>query len=138
MNTNTWYRSKAFLIVVLIAVVVGGYLIFRGNGSDDTSVPKIDIASEELKTGEIEVNGKIACLPYSSNIADESCVKGVKGDDGKMYALDSIAVKYAETDMKEGTKVVAIGTFEPANTSVNDSSVFVYDGVLVVRVLQRR
>jgi hypothetical protein len=130
---NQWYKNKGLWALILV-IAIGGFFLF--GGSDDSS----DTANQNLNLGEgqIAVKGEIACLPYRSATPGQGCVKGIMGDDGKVYALNSIAVRNIENSMEEGTEVTAIGTFEPANTTVDDSSVFRYDGVLVVSSLQEK
>lgn len=111
--------------------------MFRGGDSVSESTDN-ESDAVEAREGEISVTGVISCLTYRSATPGQSCVKALKGDDGKMYALNSAAVNGIEIAMPEGTKVSAIGVFEPANTSVDDSSVFRYDGVLVLSSLKKR
>jgi hypothetical protein len=132
---NQWYKNKVLLIAILV-LVVGGFFLF--GGSDEESSDQENGNVVELREGEIEVKGVITCLPFRAATPGQGCVKAVKGDDNKMYALNSIEVKAIELTMNEGTKVTAIGTFEPADTSVDDSSVFLYDGVLVLRSLKKQ
>lgn len=129
-----WYKNKLFLGVLLV-VAIGGFFLFSGSDNNDVERENDEV---ELREDEISVAGVIACLPYRAATPGQGCVKGVKGDDGKMYALNSIALNGIENTMSEGQKVTAIGEFEPANTSVDDASVFRYDGVLVLSSLKRR
>lgn len=130
---NPRYRN-IFIAIIAIALLLGAWLVLR----DDTSETFSDDNSVELQDNEIEVTGTISCLPSAVEIPEEDCIKSVRGDDGKIYALNTIEVNSLERTMPEGTKVRAIGIFEPANTSIDESSGFTYDGVLVVRILQRR
>ena len=126
-------KNKLFIALVVLAVLVaGGLFLFKGDSGDRAT----DENTSEVKGDEITVSGVISCLPYRISIAGQECVKGIKGDDGKIYSLNS--PRGLENTMNDGTKVTAVGVFQPADTSVDDSSVFVYDGVLVVRTLQRR
>jgi hypothetical protein len=125
-----WYKNRIFIaVLVLLALLIGGWAVTRLNGpatdNSDTSL--------EEEGDEITVSGTIACLPYRINVAGQACVKSIKGDDGKVYALNS--PRGLESKMSEGTEVMAVGRFEPADISIDESSVFVYDGVLVVRSL---
>jgi hypothetical protein len=126
-----WYKNRIFIaVLILLALLIGGWAVTRFNGpagDNDTDT------SLEEEGDEITVSGTIACLPYRINVAGQQCVKGIKGDDGKVYALNS--PRGLESKMSEGTEVMAVGRFEPADISVDESSVFVYDGVLVVRSL---
>lgn len=119
-----------------MVLIVSGYFLYRDNNKKAFSNKETD--STEVRSGEIEVKGVISCLPYRVAIAGQKCVKSIKGDDGKDYALESREVGAVENAMPEGTKVTGIGEFETADTSVNDSSVFRYDGVLILRTLKTR
>lgn len=135
---NTWYKDKLILLV-LLALIVGGFLLFRsGSNNDSNSSTDESTNVSEVRSGEVEVKGAIACLPYRTVSAGQACVKAIKGDDGKVYALSSAEVRGVENTMSEGTKVTGIGTYQPANTSVDDGSAFNYDGVLVLRTLKTR
>jgi hypothetical protein len=133
---NPWQQNKALWVLILL-LVLGGYFLFRGGDASDREMPRED---EEVEVGEdeISVNGTITCLTFRSATPEQDCVKALKGDDNKMYALNSTGVNGAELSMPEGTKVTAVGVFEPANTSVDDASVFRYDGVLILSSLKRR
>lgn len=130
-------KNRIFLVVLVLALLVGGFFAFRGNNSEEY-VDDEPSTSLKAEAGEIEVLGVISCLPYSRGSSDADCVKALKGDDGKTYALNSVKVDGIERTMPEGTEVLAIGVFEPANTTIDESSAFSYDGVLVVRILKRR
>lgn len=127
-------KNKILLGVIAVVLLVGGFWLFT-RGGDENITPSPDVVAGALE-GEIVVKGEIACLPYFVNVSGQACVKGVK-DGGKVYALNSIAVDGLEQDMEEGTKVTAIGVFEPA-VKDKEANVFDYDGVLTVRVLEPR
>ena len=131
---NQWYKNKLFLGALLL-LGIGGFFLF--GGSDNGGVERED-DEVALREDEISVDGTIECLPYKAATAGQGCVKGVRGDDGKMYALNSVSLNAIENTMNEGQKVTAVGEFEPADTSVDDSSVFRYDGVLVLSSLRKR
>ena len=126
-------KNKIGLALLAIILIAGGFFLYGNRGSDVE--PEIEEEeSSEVRSGEVEVLGVIACLEYNIRVTGQECVKALKGDDGKMYALNSNEA----TALSEGTKVRAIGTFEPADQSVDDASVFSYDGVLKARILKRR
>ena len=132
---NNSHKNKLLLIVLAAILILGGIFLFRGGDSEE--VEEIS-DSPTVREGEVVVEGEITCLPYTRLVADSECVKAIEGEDGKIYALDSTEVRGAENALKEGTEVTAIGVFVPANTSVDESSVFSYDGVLTLRTLKRR
>lgn len=123
-------KNRIYLAVAAVAVLLlVGWLLFR-NGSDNNGIP------EPVAGQEITVLGEITCLPYHINVAGQDCVKGILGVDGKIYALNS--PKALERAFGEGEDVTAVGIYEPANTSFDDSSVFDYDAVLVLSKLEGR
>ncbi len=99
----------------------------RGDGEDRDDDESAEVA--EVQSGEIKVEGNIACLVNGGT--GENCVKGIKGNDGKTYALNTF------TDLKIGTKVTAYGKYEPAIQNA-EAGTFQYDGVLEVRTLLPR
>lgn len=133
-----WYKNKLVIFLLVVVLVAGGLVLFKGNGEKTSSAGPETVVNSQPQSGEITVNGTISCLPYVISIEGESCVKALKGDDGKVYALNSLKVGGKESQMSEGTKVTAIGTFDKADTSVDDAKVFKYDGVLNLRVLNTR
>jgi len=134
MNSNRNKKLSIIAIAILVLGVAG--LLFLRNDSYEIEGP--DALKVEPRGDEIEVAGTVACLPFRVNIPEEDCVKAIKGDDGKIYALDTINVRGIENLYPIGAEVIAIGTFEPANKSIDESSGFTYDGVLTVRSIQPR
>lgn len=124
-------KNKILLVVVALILIVGGVWFFTRGGSEDVA----DIAAQ-AENGELTVKGEIICLPYHITVSGQGCVKGIE-DGGTVYALNSMAIENPENDMEEGTKVTAIGIFQPA-VKDKEANVFDYDGVLVVRVLEVR
>ncbi|MDO8742470.1 MAG: hypothetical protein Q7J45_02940 [bacterium] len=129
---NSSNKPKIFIGLLILAVIGGGVFLFTQDRTEEDSGTGNKEEIADVRSGEIKVVGTIACLPYNLTIAGQECVKGLKGDDGKVYALNTA------TPFAEGAKVTAIGVFQPANTTVDDSSVFRYDGVLVARSLKAR
>lgn len=128
-----WYDNK-ILWALLVILVVGGFFLFNRSEVSDSAMTSEEV---EVNEGEMSVTGVVACLPYRVATPGQDCVKALKGDDGKMYALNSTSLKAPELNMALGTKVRAVGVFEAANTSVDDSSVFRYDGVLILSSLKK-
>lgn len=127
---NNWYKNRTVAaLVLLLVLLLGGWLVMRGGDNDGEIKENESSEVAEVKTGEIKVEGVIACLPNSGT--GENCVKGVKGDDNKMYALNIF------TDLKIGAKVTAYGKYEPATKNA-EAGTFQYDGVLDVRTLLPR
>lgn len=128
-------RNKIFL-AVLAVLMVTGLVMWNNKASEIKQIEEGMIA--ELQEGEILVRGEIACLPFKEENAGGDCVKGIKGEDDRLYALDSLKVRRAEANMEVGTEVLATGLFEPANPQIGESAAFLYDGVLVLSGLEVR
>jgi hypothetical protein len=121
-------------ILVLIVIIGGGFWITRGGEGSRLS----EEDRQALSGDEITVNGTIRCLEYKSEKPDQLCVRGIVGENGVVYAINSVAVKSAELKLGTGTDVVAVGVFEPADSASSESNVFIYDGVLVLSSLKAR
>ena len=134
---KSWYKNNVAVALGLLVILVVLGLVFFNKGDEGKEVESGNRATE-VEGEKIEVLGVIECLPYRLAASDQSCVKGIKGDDGKIYSLNTVAVNGAEISMKEGTKVRALGVYQPADTTSNESSTFRYDGVLVVTSLKVR
>lgn len=134
-------NNKIILGVVALVVIVGGVYLYKNKSSDtsgDVTVTPPAVVDANPKPGEIAAIGTIDCLPLQSGktpTADQ-CILGLKGDDGKIYALVTSAVEEAEKGIGPNTKVRAIGTYAPADTTSEEAKIYKYDGVLNVRVLQ--
>src|SRR3989344_4662183 len=105
---NPRYTKIIIGVVVLIILIIGGWTVARMPGDPSSNDQDNSKVATEPKAGEIKVEGTINCLPYHLNVAGRECVKGIKGDDGKVYALNSIKIGPVENGMAEGTKVTAI------------------------------
>lgn len=127
-----WYKNKIVLAVGLLVILLIAGLV--GFGGDDTDNEDSQVA--QLQAGPVEVMGTIACLPYVSGDEDQECVKGLLGDDGRNYALNTIGIKGAERNIGQGTEVVVKGTYQPANTDSEEVGIFKYEGVIVVTSLE--
>lgn len=126
-------KNLTIALVILAVLIIGGLIAFSmGRDSSDT-----EETSTELKEGEIEIVGEIECLPYRATGANQECVKGIKAG-GKIYAIDSAEVGFAENNMEEGTEVRATGEVEPADTENQESNVFKYDGLLILSTLKEK
>ncbi len=134
---KTWYKNKIVIAVIVLGLLLIGW--FTLPEKQETVVESGNNASSALEKteGGVRVVGDIACLPYRNANKNDGCVKGIKDDEGRYYAINSFAIKGAENSIPLGTRVVAIGSYEPADTSNSESSIFSYSGVLVVTSLKR-
>jgi hypothetical protein len=105
------YQEQGFLkqnvvwLVVLLAVVVFGLLLF--NGWDKIVNEKVDSMST--------VTGNFSCLPLKSSATDpnQTCMLGVRTKDGTNYALDISHIQDANTDLKADDTVAVTGFLLP-------------------------
>lgn len=130
----SWHKDRKILNILIPALVglVVVVLLVSLNSRGDERKPIMEVGSDEIM-----VEGKISCMPLKSGTkpVEVSCVKGIAGDDGKFYALDTMDINRPEDELAVGTEVQAIGKFSPIATSSPESQVFLYDGVLVTRIL---
>lgn len=130
-------NQKIGLAVAAGVLIIGGLIYYAK--SQDSYIPLVNNpVSFEPKEGEISVTGQFACLPYQpeSPSINQECVLGIKGNDDLMYALDTTRVVHRVRDLSEGGEVTAVGSFFPVNRESEEAGVFIYDGVLSVRVLR--
>lgn len=129
--------KRILAILAILALVVVGALLLK-DGQESVEVDEnADDTSLQVREGEREVMGEIVCLPYKTQRANTECVKGIWGTDGVMYALNSVGVRGSESAMNVGTKVRAVGTYQKADQGSEESQIFTYDGVLVLRTLTK-
>ncbi|MDO8590038.1 MAG: hypothetical protein Q7R69_02095 [bacterium] len=126
-----FFRSNAIWLVVLVALAVFGFLLFKGWDK---------IVNDEIDSM-VTITGKFSCLPLKDGIetpALETCTLGVKSRDGLHYALDISRIQDVNSDLKAEDTIAVTGTIKP------DSAVPVpewadYDimGVVLVNTLLR-
>ena len=130
------YENQGFLrrnivwMVVLLAVIVFGFLLF--NGWDKIVNESVDSMST--------VTGNFSCLPVkpTAKVAKDDCQLGVRTDDGSSYALDISHIQDANTDLKVEDKIAVTGFLLP-ETEVPGSQWANYDvrGIIEVNTLLR-
>lgn len=133
---NKWYQNKVYLGLGLLVILLIGGFVFFGN-RDTEKVSDVSRVLEKTEDGNVRVVGQIECLPYKKSSDSQDCVKGIMDGEGRYFAIDSAKVKFVENTMPKGTPVVAVGAYFPADMSADESSVFLYDGVIVLKSLER-
>jgi hypothetical protein len=132
------------LTIALAAVVIvgGGYFLYK-NGTPDLATNSVSdtaaVVNFEVRTGEVAVTGFFDCTPLKSGepIKEGECVMGLKGDDGKFYALNTLNMEDARDNKTSNlTRVRAVGSFTPADTTNKEVGNYKYDGVLTVRTIE--
>jgi len=132
------YKSKVMIAGIAIIVLTAGALVLSNRGGSDEEMDGFTHEDLLPQDGEVLVEGRIACLPLSSGdeVMESGCVKGIKDKDDRVYALNSISIGGVESKMDIGKKVSAVGTLEAVDATSQESSVFRYDAVLVVRAIK--
>ena len=116
-------------LVVLVAVVVFGFLLFKG--WDKVVNDEIDKTTT--------ITGNFSCLPLKTGVVDATdCTLGVKSRDGSFYALDISRIQDANTDL-EADDTIAVTGFLQLIADVKSSEWDAYNvaGVIKVNTLLR-
>lgn len=134
--------NKIITWVVVLAVIGAGIWYWAGHKGNDDQGGALQAGQQEAKytdpkDGEVAVVGTWECLPLASGeeVTKENCLLGVKGDDGKFYALDTSKVEIIGKDVDKASKVRIVGTSSSGSSS-DLSGVFKYEAIVAVRVLQ--
>lgn len=137
-----WYKNKILWAVVVVVVV--GWAVWHYSGSapstdtgTNTQTEQPAVVDLNPKSGEIAVTGKLDCLPLKSGATptSDNCIIGVKGDDGKIYALNTGSIESFDKGITQESSVKAIGAYAPADQTSDVAKIYKFDGVLTVRVL---
>ncbi|MBX4198970.1 hypothetical protein KW800_01690 [Candidatus Parcubacteria bacterium] len=129
-------------IVALVIIGVGAwyFISHKGNGEQiggavTSSAPETKYT--DPKQGEVAVVGAWDCLVRTdgSETTKDNCLFSLKGDDGKVYALDLSKVEVIGKGSDKAAKIRAVGTLGKSSES-DLSGIFNYDAVLAVRVIQ--
>lgn len=122
-------RRNIVWLVVLLAVVIFGFLLF--NGWDKIVNEQVDSMST--------ITGNFSCLPLKVGTEPkESCILGVQSRDGSFFALDISRIQDANTDLKAEDTVAVTGFLLP-ESEVAGSQWEQYDvrGIMKVNTLLR-
>ena len=128
-ETQGFFARNAVWLVVLLAILVFGFLLFKG--WDKVVNEKVDKTSTII--------GNFSCLPLKdgSNV-EENCTLGVKASDGSYYALDISRIQDANTDLKVEDKVAVTGFVLPESAIAgSDWDAFAVQGIIKVHTLLR-
>lgn len=128
-ENESFLRRNAIWLVVLAALIVFGFLLFKGWDK---------IVNDEID-GMVTITGNFSCLPVKAGVEEpETCTLGVRSRDGLHYALDISRIQDANTDLKAEDTIAVTGTLKskseaPAPEWAN------YDiaGVMLVNTLLR-
>ncbi|MBI2065591.1 MAG: hypothetical protein HYT68_00780 [Candidatus Zambryskibacteria bacterium] len=122
-------RKNAIWLVVLIAFIIFGFLLFKGWDQ---------IINDEID-GMMTITGNFSCLPLKAGVEiSETCTLGVRSRDGFHYALDISRIQDANTDLKAEDTIAVTGTLK-SESEVMSPEWIDYDiaGVVLVNTLLR-
>ena len=122
-------RKNAIWIVVLVAIAIFGFLLFKGWDK---------IVNDEID-GMVTITGNFSCLPLKVNVEkSEACTLGVRSREGLYYALDISRIQDANSDLKAEDTIAVTGTMKP-KSEINSSNWSKYNitGVILVNTLLR-
>lgn len=128
-ESDGFFRRNAIWLVVLAALVVFGFLLFKGWDQ---------IVNEEID-GMVTITGNFSCLPLApeSKLAGDTCVLGVRSRDNLYFALDVSRIQDANTDLKAEDTIAVTGTLKEDAESLAEWSDYRVAGVVKVNTLLR-
>lgn len=130
-ENESFFRKKAIWLVVLAALVVFGFLLFKDWDK---------IVNDEID-GMVTITGSFSCLPLKVGVEEgEACTLGVRSRDGLHYALDISRIQDANTDLKVKDTIAVTGTLklEADKLSPEWADYDITDVVLVNTLLRTR
>ena len=127
-ESDSFFRRNAIWLVVLAALVVFGFLLFKGWDK---------IVNDEID-GMVTVTGNFSCLPFKPEVTPGPCSLGVKSRDGSYYALDISRIQDANTDLKANDTIAVTGVLKLGNEiPASEWSEYKIAGVMLVNTLLR-
>ncbi|KKT96828.1 MAG: hypothetical protein UW97_C0002G0030 [Parcubacteria group bacterium GW2011_GWA2_45_15] len=129
-ENESFLRRNAIWLVVLAALVVFGFLLFKGWDK---------IVNDEID-GMVTITGNFSCLPVKAEVeVPETCTLGVRSRDGLHYALDISRIQDANTDLKAEDTIAVTGTLKPTKSEAPAPEWADYNiaGVILVNTLLR-
>ncbi len=128
-ENQSFARRNAIWLVVLAALAVFGFLLFKGWDK---------IVNDEID-GMVTITGNFSCLPVKAGVeVPETCTLGVRSRDGLHYALDISRIQDANTDLKAEDTIAVTGTLKPkSETPGPEWADYDITGVVLVNTLLR-
>ena len=110
-ETHGFLRQNAIWLVVLVALAVFGFLLFKGWDQ---------VVNDEID-GMVTITGKFSCLPLKpdSSLNGDICTLGVRSREGLYYALDISHIQDVNSDLKAEDTIAVTGTIEPEERIAN-------------------
>lgn len=128
-ENDGFFRKNAIWLVVLAALVIFGFLLFKGWDQ---------IVNNEID-GMTTITGNFSCLPVKEGVpSDDECTLGVRSREGLFYALDISRIQDVNTDLKAEDTIAVTGTLR-AESEIQKSEWADYDiiGIVLVNTLLR-
>jgi len=128
-ENESFFRKNAVWLVVLVAILVFGFLLFKGWDR---------IVNDEID-GMITITGNFSCLPLREEVeTTEACTLGVRSREGLYYALDISRIQDANSDLKAEDTIAVTGTLRLENEiPVLEWADYDIAGVVLVNTLLR-
>src|SRR3989344_6525410 len=129
-ENDSFFRRNAIWLVVLVAFVIFGFLLFKGWDK---------IVNDEID-GMITITGNFNCLPLRKEVIDtrDSCTLGVRSREGLYYALDISRIQDANSDLKAKDTIAVTGTLKSENEILSPKwADYSIAGVVLVNTLLR-
>lgn len=123
-------RRNAIWLVVLVALVAFGFMLFKG--WDKVITDGID--------GTVTITGNFSCLPLTDGSipSGADCILGVKSKDGLYYGLDVSRIQDANSDLTAEDTIAVTGTIKPeSEITGTEWEVFGLTGVIQVNTILR-
>lgn len=129
INNQGFLKRNAVWLIVLLAVVIFGFLLFKG--WDKVVNDRVDSMST--------ITGNFSCLPLKDGtIPTDNCTLGVRTKDGMNYALDISRIQDANTDLKADDTIAVTGFLLPeAEVVGSEWEIYKADGIIKVNTLLR-
>ena len=128
-NHEGLFKKNVIWLVVLVAIVIFGFLLFKGWDK---------VVNDEID-GMITITGNFSCLPLrEGRKRRERWVLGVRSGDGLHYALDISRIQDANSDLKAEDTIAVTGTLKPeGNMPAPEWADYSVAGVILVNTLLR-
>ncbi|MDB5168979.1 MAG: hypothetical protein JWO41_335 [Candidatus Saccharibacteria bacterium] len=121
VSPKKWYIPFAIIVVLLL----GGVTVYAFNNDTSTSVNSSSpVASPAHPEKPITVDGTVECLTPNSTTSTQasSCAIGLKGDDGKNYAITATDPTTTGS-LPTGTHVQVTGMVKQQTTQYDISGI---------------
>jgi len=131
LKNESFVRSNAIWLVVLAALIVFGFLLFKGWDK---------VVNKEID-GMVTIAGNFSCLPLKIGIEPpetETCTLGVRSRNDLYYALDISRIQDANTDLKAEDTIAVTGTLKAENEiPISEWADYDIMGIVLVNTLLR-